>query len=239
MPTYQTTGFVLKRHNFGEADRIITFFTNDRGKVRAVAKGVRRITSKFGGHLEVFGEVQLMLAVGKNLDVVTSARLQQGFENLSQNYSALSYAYLIGDMTDKLTVEDQALPVVYKLLAECFGRLEAGEGDDLFELYFKLRLLDALGYRPELDDCVVCGQAGQGDYQFSDELGGVLHMRCKSGVATAISLNQIKLWRLIYHNPLSQIRKLGGVEKAAGEGLGLCDRFYEFTLGRSYHPALQ
>ena len=70
-PSYLTKGIVIGRTNFGEADRIVRFFTPDRGKLSAIAKGIRKIKSRSGGHLELFGEVSLMLATGRGLDIVT------------------------------------------------------------------------------------------------------------------------------------------------------------------------
>src|SRR5438045_828289 len=105
MAFYKTTGIVLRRMNLGEADRIITILTRDHGKVRAVAKGVRRIKSRMAGHLELFGAVELMFAEGRNLDIITSARLMRSAELLSDTPKTLGYAFLLTEMLDRLIDE--------------------------------------------------------------------------------------------------------------------------------------
>jgi DNA repair protein RecO (recombination protein O) len=92
MPTYQTTGIVIGRTNFGEADRIVRFITPEQGKLSAVAKGVRRIKSRLAGHLEVFAESQLTLATGRNLDVIASARLTWYPHQLIADFQRISLA---------------------------------------------------------------------------------------------------------------------------------------------------
>ncbi len=106
----------MRRMNLGEADRIITFITPDHGKLKAVARGVRRIKSRLAGHLELFGDVQLMLARGHNLDVITSARAAQSHLAIADDLERLSQAYLMAEMVDKLVREESVGPGVYRLV---------------------------------------------------------------------------------------------------------------------------
>src|ERR1035438_4743161 len=112
-PIYQATAIVIGRTNFGEADRVIRFLTADRGKVSAVAKGVRKIKSRSGGHLELFGEVSLMCATGHNLDTVTSARLVWYPHKLVGDYARLELAFLMARAADRLVEPGQPAPALY------------------------------------------------------------------------------------------------------------------------------
>ena len=126
MATYKTRGIVLRRHNLGEADRIITFLTTDRGKLRAVARGVRRIKSRQAGHLELFSETDLMLAEGRNLDIITSARLRVVDDRLTSDLRRLGTAYLMAEMTDVLLDDNEPQADIYASLGAGLAALRAG-----------------------------------------------------------------------------------------------------------------
>ena len=175
MGTYATHAIVIGRHSFGEADRILVMLTPEQGVIRAVAKGIRKIKSRLAGHLELFSESELMLATGRNLDVVTSARLIRHLS--ADNYDRMRLAYLFAEMINRLAGEHEHHEGLYSLLQEAFAVLAVGETmpSALLELWFKLRLLDRLGYRPELDACVACGTADPArEYLFSPVLGGIV-----------------------------------------------------------------
>ena len=231
----KTTGIVLRRTNLGEADRIITFITPSLGKIKAVARGVRRIKSRMAGHLELFGEVSLMLAEGRNLDVITSARLVQSFDGISSSYEPLTYGYLFAEMVDKLTQESHPQPELYQALRECYAELNQNQATALVELFFKLRLLGALGYRPNLEQCAVCQKALSGtEYFLNPEFGGIVDSACNIARSGVISQNQIKLWRLLLVNSLDKVKRLGGTEGLAEQGLAACDSFYDYVFGTRF-----
>ncbi len=224
MATYKTTGLVLGRTNLGEADRIITFLTPDRGRLRAVARGVRRSQAKLAGHLELFSQTELMLAEGRNLDVVTSARLISYPENLTADWQALSYAYLAAEMLMRLA-PDEAADGLYQLAAAAVRHLAGGASGVEFELGFKLRLLGELGYQPDLDACVVCRKPWQaeGHYWFNPELGGLVDVSCVSERQWPMTADMVRAWR--------RLSKQWPAEVASGEGLAAIDSFYDYLFG--------
>jgi DNA repair protein RecO (recombination protein O) len=240
MPSYKTTGLVLRRFNLGEADRVITFITPDKGKVKAVARGVRRISSRMAGHLELFGEVNLMLAKGRQFDVITSARLARHPEDIGGNYDSLSQAYLWAEMLDKLTPEDQSQPDLYNLAAGAFRELGESGPDALLRLYFDLGLLTVLGYRPSLDECVNCGAKDESrQYWFSPELGGIVDQACRQGTGSQpMEVAQIKLWRLLLTQPLQRVRGLGGAVTAADNSRAAVNGFYDFLFGKRFKAGM-
>ncbi len=148
--TYKTEGVVLKRSNFGEADRIITFYTKHYGKVVAIAKGIRRVTSKKRGNLEIFNLVSFFAARGKGMDIVTEAETIKAFSEWRKNLKKVAVAYEICEIVDRLTVEESGQEEVYDLLAkslEELGRLEEGELPSLVDS-FGGQLLKLLGFWP-------------------------------------------------------------------------------------------
>ncbi len=113
-----TRAIVLKRRNYGEADRILTLFTQYTGKVQAIAKGIRRVPSRRSGHLEVFSHAKIGLYQGKTFDIVTEAQRLQPLISRTDDVVRVSYAYYICELVDKLTVEGQEQEDVYELLMQ-------------------------------------------------------------------------------------------------------------------------
>lgn len=137
--TYKTEGIVIKRVNFGEADRILTIFTKHYGKIKAIAKGVRRVKSRKGGNLELFNQVILFLSEGKNWDIITEAEAINSFENLRKNLTFVGRAFQIAEVVDRLTAEREESRKVFELLIEALsGKKNVKE--------FEIELLRELGF---------------------------------------------------------------------------------------------
>lgn len=228
MASYKTLGIILRRTNYSEADRILTFLTPERGKIEAIAKGVRRLNAKLGSHLEVFSEVELMLARGKNLDVVTSARLKTNYAMLGADYDRMRRAFLFCEMINKLT-ESHTSARLYQLLNNSLKALNHGLPPEVVELYFKLHLLDEMGHRPDL------GAPAATRHYFNFESGRVGSQR--EANSSSIDRDEIKLWRLLLDYPLARIAKVKGVGEAAQNSLGIIDRFYDYLFGKRFKAA--
>lgn len=239
MGTYSTHAIIIGRHNFGEADRIIVLLTPDQGVVRGVAKGVRRIKSRLAGHLELFSESDLMLATGRNLDVITSARLIRHLST-ADDYDRMRLAYLFAEMTNRLAGEHESHDGVYGLLQDGFSALAAPEAptDTVLELWFKLRLLDRLGYRPELDACVACGTSDPTrEYLFSPVLGGIVDRACATPGSLPIDQSAIKLWRLMLTRPFAAIAAIPRAAELAKTTMPICNAFYDYTFGQRFRSS--
>lgn len=152
MSAYKTEGVVLKRINFGEADKILTIFSKHYGKIRAVAKGVRRVTSRKGGNLELFNWVTVFLAAGKNLDLVTEVQVKDAFPGFRKDLKKVGAAYYLCELVDKLCPDRQKNEEVFSLLVGSLGALqnEKTGSDQTEELIhnFERRILEALGFWP-------------------------------------------------------------------------------------------
>jgi DNA repair protein RecO (recombination protein O) len=211
---YRTPAVILKRMDLGEADRIVTFYSRDVGKIRAVAKGVRRTTSRSAGHLEPFTLSDVLFAVGRELDVISQADTLEAFRAIREDLVLTTYAYYVAEMVVLLTEDRMENRAVFDVLVDGLRDLDsaltdAGREDveggaaRLVLIVFHLRLLEALGYRPELRECVTCRVAIQPERnQFSALLGGVLCPDCgpRESSARAVGMSVLKLLRFVQHN---------------------------------------
>jgi DNA repair protein RecO (recombination protein O) len=191
---------VLKRMDLGEADRIVTLFSRDEGKIRAVAKGVRRSTSRSAGHLEPFTVTDVLFAVGRELDVISQADTLEAFRAVRENLDLATHAYYLAEVVDLLTEDRQENRAVYDILIDSLRYLTQTPDVRLVLVVFHLRLLDAVGYRPELRECVMCRASIQPERNhFSALLGGVVCPTCGSvePTARAIGTSALKLLRFL------------------------------------------
>jgi DNA repair protein RecO (recombination protein O) len=150
------SGIVLRRYNLGESDRILVVYTRERGKVRVIAKGVRRTASKLAGHLETFSHVKLLLAQGRELDVVSQAQIQEPFAKLRDDLNRTAQAYVISEIVDLGTPDEHAQADLFDALLSGLRAIAEQPRADLASLHAQLYLLAQLGFRPELQRCVRC-----------------------------------------------------------------------------------
>ena len=160
---YKDEGVVLKTIKLGEADRIVTLFTRENGKVRAVAKGIRKTKSRFGGRLEPFTRANLIIYKGRNLDTITSVDVMDSFDSIRKDYLKLTSAAALVEVVEKITPERESLVPVYKLLVEGLEALATRPLQTIVPA-FLVKLLSLSGYHPQLTSCAGCGRV--------DDLGG-------------------------------------------------------------------
>jgi DNA repair protein RecO (recombination protein O) len=148
--SYKTQGIVLKRINFGEADRIITLYTKNFGKITAIAKGVRKMTSRKRGSLEIFNLVEFFAARGKAMDVITEVETLKTYESWRKDLHKVGIAYEMAEMVDRLTVEESDQEEIFDLLSSSLEKLGAVERQDLkvFLNNFGQVLVKILGFWP-------------------------------------------------------------------------------------------
>lgn len=197
---YRTEAIVIRRMNFGEADKILTVYTPTRGKLRLIAKGVRRTTSRLGGHLELFMQCKLLVAKGRNLDLITQSETINVFPKLRNNLALIAYAWQGIELLDRLTEDGLENYPVYSLLAEFLASLEAGHDPISTSRAYELHLLGYLGYRPQLFRCVRCNNDLEPVVNyFSPELGGALCPACGKieRRSTEVSVDAMKIMRYL------------------------------------------
>ncbi|MBU1322823.1 DNA repair protein RecO [Patescibacteria group bacterium] len=143
---YKTVGLVLNQQNFSEADRLLTIFTRDFGRIRLLAKAVRKLSSRKRGHLELFSQVKIVCAKGKNLDLITEAETVNSFSALRQNLNRVRIAYLLCELINDLTAENQEHQDVYQLLLLHLTQLNSPGAPKNLIFNFEKSLLELLGF---------------------------------------------------------------------------------------------
>jgi DNA repair protein RecO (recombination protein O) len=146
-------------------------------------------------------------------------------------------AYLRAEIVDRLMTDDgEPQPEVYTLLLETLAQLDNSGATPIAELGYKLKLADRLGYRPELNACVVCdASSGTEEYYLSPARGGIVNQACASPGDHRMSQNQVKLWRLLLVSTVD--REIGVEPGMADDGLALCNQFYDYVFGRTFKSA--
>ena len=175
MPPYKEQGIVLRSAKLGEADKIITILTQGSGKVRGVAKGIRKTSSRFGGRLEPFTHVNVMLYRGRGaLDTITQVDIVAAHRNIRDDLALFAAGETMLEAVDKVAEEHERNVRLALLLLAGLRALDAGPADPAAVTEsFVLKLLSLSGFHPSLSACAVCGSPGPHDW-FSSAQGGVV-----------------------------------------------------------------
>lgn len=210
--TYRTEAIVLRRKDMGETDRLLTLFTPEHGKLRAVAKGIRKPASRKAGHLELFTRVSLLMAVGRGeFDVVTQAQSVEAYRAVREDLMRGAYAAYAVELLDKFTTEAQESHDLYALLSHALSWLCTPQEPAIVMRYYELQLLSAAGFQPELFRCVICGETIVAEDQFfSVDQGGVVCAKSGDGRRDVlpISMNGVKGLRYFQQQPYDQAMTL-------------------------------
>ncbi len=231
--SYRAQGVVLRHVEYGEADRILTFYTLEYGKVQAIAKGIRKMRSRKAGHLEPFSRVELMLAKGRNLDVITQAEAQNTYENLRADLKLIAYAAYVVELLDRLTYEEGEHRLLYNLLVNTLARLDEGAPAQTAVHYYEVKFMDLLGFKPQLQVCATCGEKIKPEDQFfSAKLGGVLCPRSLSADPSAwkVSLGALKYLRHLQRSSWSKVKDLVIPLEIEPELASLLERYLTYLL---------
>jgi DNA repair protein RecO (recombination protein O) len=194
---YSTDAIVLSRFDLGEADRVLTLITPGIGKIKAIAKGVRRPTSRLGGSLEPFAELQLAMARGRTFDVVTQVSVGHAWLRLRDSLESAATAWYLAELADRSLEERHAAEPLYLLLRRAYELLDEGMAPGRVARWYEMHLLDELGMRPEVDRCVECDRMLESAERFRwvPPLGGVVCERCPGPPydRTGLTLEGLKL----------------------------------------------
>lgn len=209
--TLRTEAIVLKRRNFGEADRLLTLYTREFGKMPAIAKGARKPQSRKTGHVELFMRSQFMLAEGRDLHIITQAEMVDAYQALREDLVRTTYASYAVELLDRFTVEEDVNQDIYQLLSQALAWLGGAEDIRLPTRTYELRLLGLTGFQPQLFQCVSCDEPIQEQDQFfSADLGGVLCPNCRAADRSAkpTSAIAVKVLRYLQTRPWDTVKTL-------------------------------
>ena len=208
---YKTEAIVLRQRKLGEADRILTLFTPAYGKLDAKAKGVRKTTSRMGGHLQPLNRCMVQLARGRTMEVVAGCETLESFQPLRDDLGRLSRALYAAELADRFLPERVENIPTYRLLLDTLRRLQGTADVDLALRHYEMKLLERSGFRPELGRCLGCQQALQPVQNFFSPVAGGTHCAsCGTGAAgsRALSVNGLKVLRLLQRASYKEVEGL-------------------------------
>jgi DNA repair protein RecO (recombination protein O) len=201
---YRDEGVVLRTIKLGEADRIVTILTQGHGKIRAVAKGVRKTTSRFGARLEPTSRVALQCYKGRELDVVTQVETLEAHRALREEYTLFTHAIPMLEAVDQVAQEREPNPALYRMLAGALRTL-AERRSALVTPAFFWKLLSLEGFHPMLDGCARCAEDDVELVAFDLDEGGTLCSACARGGGRPLSPDALDLLRRMLGGALNGV----------------------------------
>jgi len=237
---YQTEAIIIKKIKLGEADRILTLYTSDYGKVEAVAKGVRRPKSKMAGHLELLTHSQIRLARGRNLDTIIGSQTIDSFLTLKNDLWLISLGLYAAELVNQFTVEHVASRHLFQLLLETLRLLSQADNTELVLRYFELYLLDLAGYRPQLQECVSCRIQLQPVVNlFCSSAGGILCPNCQYEHPSSfpLSVDALKVLRMFQRSTFEVVHHLKISQELSQELKAALGSYIRYLLEREVKSA--
>ena len=234
--SFRVEAVVLRHTDYGEADRILSLYTRQLGKTRALVKGARKVTSRKAGHLEPFTHVKLELARGRDLLLVTQADTVEAYLSLGEDLTLMGHASYVIELIDRFTYDDETEnPAIFRLLTDTLARLASKTDPWLAIRYYEMRLLDYLGFRPQLFECVNCGREILAEDQFySFSAGGVICPNCGRGLPnlTRISVEALKYLRHFQRSSYSEASRARPSSEVQTEAESLMQGYFTYLLER-------
>lgn len=230
-PSRESAAIILDSRDHGESDRIITFFTQDRGRLTGIAKGANRSKKRFVNKLELFSLITITYNKGRgsNLAFIAEAELHTSFINLRTDVNLYTCASIIQETILMATVEHQGEREIYHLLLWALKSLDEGKPPLGIVTIYLLRLYDLLGYRPDLSCCCMCNMAisPTREYGFHYMTGGLICNNCsdRGNSTTILSLGTIKLLQAIVSLPLEKMHRLQFSRYGMIQSLTMLHRF--------------
>lgn len=222
-------GIVLRSFPFGEADKVVVLLSPNHGKLRTVAKGVRKTKSRFGGRLETFSHVDLVLYEGRNLDTITQVSMIEPFHDLRADLDRVIAAGVMVEIADAVAQENESSVRLFLLLQRGLRALDAGRDVPDLVTSFLLKAAETIGVAPALDRCAGCGRTDD-LRRFSFAAGGVLCERCRTPGAYALRAGLTDYLADLASADLAEMPESDA--RFVGEARGVARRFIEYHLER-------
>jgi DNA repair protein RecO (recombination protein O) len=238
--TFRTEAVVLRRRDFGEADRLLTLYSRELGKITAIAKGARKPQSRKTGHVELFMRSKFLIAKGRNLDIITQAEMVEPYGPLRDDLMRITHASYAVELLDRFTVEEDRHGGIYMLLTETLAALAETPDLDLATRFYEMRLLSLTGFQPRLYQCLSCKEEIiEQDQYFSPGLGGILCPNCHHADhrALPVKANVVKVMRYLQSNSWDTVRHLHLRDELKQDVERTLHAYLLFTLERELKSA--
>jgi len=233
---YRTTGIVLRRRDFDEADRLLTVLTREHGKLTLLAKGARKISSRKAPHVDLFKQVELLVHQGRNFGIVSQAETVRSFEAIRDDLSRLAAAHYVAELADTFVGEGDDASGIYDLVLETLLWMDAGGDPRLAQRYFELHLCDLAGYRPQLYRCLGCQEwLEPAANVFDVTAGGMLCPRCAGQAihGRPVTIGTQKVLRFLQRSSAGDCQRLALQAPLHEEMEGLLGAYLRQILDRS------
>lgn len=234
--SFRVEAVVLRHSDYGEADRLLTLYTRQLGKMRVIAKGARKIASRKAGHIEPFTHVKMQLAKGRDMFLLTQADTVDAYLPLREDLILTSQASYVMELLDRFTYEnDTENTSTFRLLTDTLARLASKPDAWLVIRYYEMRLLDYTGFRPRLFECANCGRKIMAEDQFfSFSAGGVICPRCGNGLPNvkSISVDTLKYLRHFQRSSYKEASRARPSPQVQQEAEVLMQGYFTYLLER-------
>ncbi|MRS11526.1 MAG: DNA repair protein RecO [Actinobacteria bacterium] len=235
MPSHRVRALSLKKTKLGETDLIVTFLAEDGCQIRAVAKGARKPGSRFGGRVEPFTVVDMLLHTGRTLETISDAEIVTSHAAIREDYDRAQAASVVADFLDKVSVECQTEDRLFALACATLDAMDGAEDDALLALVvaFLLKGMAMHGYRPQFDACAVCGsRAGAGEIRFALELGGPACEACSGAGDEAVWLSgdARAACKALMSAKMAEVAELGVPHGVLAEAFGVMRAFVVYHV---------
>jgi len=240
MNLYGVRAVVLNSRSMRDADRVLTLYSKEKGKIRAVAHGVNKPTSRKRGAVQPFCHSDFMLRRGRELDTVSQCEGLDIFPGLWGDLEKMGYAAHVSEVVEALTAEGEPNPAVFNLLLNTLRKLESASDPDLTVRSFELQLVSLLGYRPHLDSCVSCGNESLSpSAAFSAENGGFVCSNCLTGAGDGLCSGEtMAIMRLLLSGEPVKLERLRISARSRDEMRRVMKKYLQWLMekrSRSMH----
>ncbi|MEK8129672.1 DNA repair protein RecO [Paenibacillus filicis] len=212
---YRLQGIIIRSMDHGEGNKIVTIFTREYGKMSVVARGAKKVKSRFGSAVQLFtlGDFSFFKSGQSGLGSMSLAEIVEAFHPLREDLHLAAYASYLAELTDKMFGDQEGHPYLYEQLKGSFQALQQGKDIQIIVHMYEMKMLMQAGYMPELNQCVVCGSQAEA-VALSVGLGGILCERCKLRDPQAIPLTPgaLKLLRVLGQ---ADVKRLGSIDVKA------------------------
>jgi len=240
MPSFKTEAIVLKSINYGESDKIVTFFTKDFGKLKGIAKGARRSRKRFQNALNLFTHIRLIFFEREGMGLVRAdgCDILYTFPKIREDLKKILYANYFLELINEMSTEKEANLNAYDLLLWSLSMLDQAEAKEEWLRIFEIKILSIFGYRPNIKRCNVCKKAldefKEISFYFSQEKGGLICERCIGGLndLSSISLGTLRMIEKVSEMDLEEVKRIKFSSQSLEEVKDILPKFIQYHLGK-------